>query len=65
MDKVIEEFPNDTSSDMMENCVNRELDDNNQDDLSEENKTCLDFKKGIQINRDWKWRYDKQKYEWK
>ena len=45
MDKVIEEFPNDTSSDMMENCVNRELDDNNQDDLSEENKTCLDLKK--------------------
>ena len=32
--KVIEDIPDDTSPDMMEDCVNEELDDRNQNNLS-------------------------------
>ena len=30
LDNVIEEWPNDTSQDIMEDCVNEELDDNDR-----------------------------------
>ena len=41
LDRVIEEFPNDTSPDMMEDCVTEELYDNQNKYWNEENKTGL------------------------
>ena len=41
LDKVIEEFPDEKSPDIMEDCGNKELDDSNQSYLNGEYKTGI------------------------